>query len=134
MRAAYLDSFIFSSNLCCGGGCWRRRRCQQKRERERAAGGSGAERSCSQQLFGEFQCLSRMESNVYLEFDLNPEGTDKLVNTKPIRKNLCHLLSEFVIKCEGDVWSRLAFVHSFIYSTLHVKALGSQEGGKNNLA
>lgn len=96
--------------------------------------GAGQRGAGSQQLFSEFQCLSRMESSVYLDFDLNPEGTDKLVNTKPLRKNLCHLLSEFVIKCEGDVWSRLALVHSFIYSTFRVKALGSQEGGKNNLA
>lgn len=106
MRTAYLDSFIFSANLRCGGGCWRRRRCQQKRERERAREQQvGAEQRGAgpQQLFSEFQCLSRMESNVYLEFDLNPEGADKLANTKPMRKNLCHLLSEFVIKCEGDV-------------------------------
>lgn len=104
MRTAYLDSFIFLSNLRCGGGCWRRRQCQQKGERESEQQVGAEQRGAGpQQLFSEFQCLSRMESNVYLEFDLNPEGGDKLVYTKPMRKNLCRLLSEFVIKCEGDV-------------------------------
>lgn len=98
MTASFFPQTSAVEVVAGGGGDASRR----EREREQQVGaeqrGAG-----SQQLFSEFQCLSRMESNVYLEFDLNPEGTEKLVNTKPIRKNLCHLLSGFVIKCEGDV-------------------------------
>lgn len=97
MRAAYLDSLILFPYLSCGGGRWRRRGSQQKRESSRWQG--SRDLAGSQRLFGEIsQCLSRMKSNLYLAFDLNPEGTDKLVNSKTVRKTLCHLLSEFVIK------------------------------------
>lgn len=97
MRTAYLDSLILFPNLGCGGGRWRRRQSQQDRESSRWQ--RSRDLAGSQQLFGEIsQRLSRMKSDLYLAFDLNPEGTDKLMNIKTVRKTLCHLLRGFVIK------------------------------------
>jgi hypothetical protein len=80
-------------------------------------------------LFSEIaQCLSRMKSNLYLEFDFNPKETDKLVNIKTVGKNVCQLWTGFVIKCERDVWSC-----SFILHHIHCQGNGSHEGGREEL-
>lgn len=74
----------------------------------------------SQQLFGEIsQCLSRMKSNLYLAFDLNPEGADKLVSTKTVRKTFCHLLSKW----------RGSLISSFLCLFIHLLLIYCQGHG-----